>query len=178
MASFIPNITAAWHEEPSHEPLTAIEASFGVIGRALQTVARTQARLDDEQPAAPRFHHLLRVVEAAEERIGGTLDAVLASVPTSLADQHLRRVARDLWVARSIEDGEDAVHFVDALQAWPDLLFLSDAHPEADRVNAMIQFCLDAVIDLQKRDAPAMMALRALPHSAPANGAPSAPTLH
>lgn len=178
MAVFIPNITAVLHEEPSDEPVTAIEASFGVIGRTLHTVVRTQTLLDDEGPTSLRFHHLLRALEAAEERISGTLNAVLAHAPTTPGDQHLRRVARDLWMARSIQDGEDAVHFLDVLQAWPDLLFLSDVHPGADRVNAMIQFCMDAVIDLQKRDAPAMMALRALPRSAPASGAPSAPTLH
>lgn len=176
MAASIRNITAAPHEEPSREPLTAIGASFGAISRALHALARTQALLDGEQPTSGRFHHLLRAVEAAEERIGASLNAVLAGVPTTPADQHLRRVARDLRTARSIEDGEDAVYFVDTLLAWPDLLFLPEAHPEADRLNAMIQFCIDAVVDLQGRYAPPMMALRALPD--PASGAPSAPTLH
>ena len=101
MAASISTITAAMHEEPSREPLTAIEASFGAVSRGLHALARTQALLDDAQPTSSRFHHLLRALEAAEERIGASLNAVLTGVPATAADQHLRRVARDLRTARS-----------------------------------------------------------------------------
>lgn len=115
-------------------------------------------------------------METTEERIGAALHAIRSLVPATDAERHLRRVARDLQIALGIEDGEDALYFLHTLEAWPDILFLSEDVTGAARANALVRFCLDEVAEHQRRCRHAMVTLRALPEAGP--GDSGAPALH
>ena len=106
------------------------------FARRLAALRRDGAALDDEAPWSPGFHRLLRRVEEAERRISDDLAAILASAPVSGTDQHLRSVAWRLKVALSLEDGADSAFYLEALTAWPDLLYVPQEMPEASALNA------------------------------------------
>lgn len=171
-------ITFESQDEASRRRAATIEDMFLLVAQALNGLTLHHAQLDDALPGSPRFHRLLRQVEAAEEHIIAGLDAIMRLQPSTGAQVHLRRFARDLQVALALEDGSDAAYFVNALQAWPDLLFLPTAEAGASEVNALVQFCLNAVIEQQDRRAPSIMALRVLPDAGPTEGTPSALMLH
>lgn len=137
----------------------------------MRVVAQCLAALDGATPWSPAFHEHLRTPEAAEERIDGDLLVILRAKPLFPVDAHLRDLAWKLQMARSLEDGEDSRFYLDRLLAWPELLYLSDDVPGAERLNAATRFCLAAADDRFDRDTPALPA--ACRSFDPAPGAPA-----
>lgn len=161
---------------PSSRRLSEIMRRFLALARRLAALRRDGAALDDEAPWSPGFHRLLRRVEEAERRITGDVAAILASAPVSATDQHLRSVAWRLRVALSLEDRADSAFYLDALTAWPDLLYVPQEEPEAPALNAAIHYCVETIAALYRRDAPPLQMLRVI-DPGPDGGA-AAMTLH
>lgn len=176
MATITPTTSPEADEIPRRARPATIEDMFLIVAQDLHKRTQAQIQLDEALPASPGFHRLMRFVETVEERITGSLAAILSLAPLTVVERHLRHVARDLSIALALEDGEDAVYFLDTLEAWPDLLVLPDEVDGAPRANALVRFCLDQILEQQHRRLPAMLALRTLPDAGPEDT--GAPTLH
>lgn len=156
------------------EPVSPVGRCFLALSRRLRFVAQCTAALDREVPWSPAFHHHLRGLEAAEERIENDLLAILGARPQSPVDLHLQGLAWKLHMARALEDGEDSRFYLDRLLAWPDLLYLAEDVAGAERLNISIRFCLAALSDLSDRDAPSLPMARRFPGPfEPGPGAPA-----
>lgn len=155
-------------------PLSPLARRFLGASRRMRVEAQCLAALDGVEPWSPAFHQHLRVLEVAQERIVGDLLAILNVCPRANADAHLQCLAWKLLMARSLEDGEDSRFYLERLLAWPNLLFLSDDIPGAERLNKSIRFCLAALTELSGRNAPALQRARHLPEpSDPKAGGPA-----
>lgn len=176
MATITPTTSFAADEAACRASPATIEDMFLIVAQDLHKLMQAQTQLDEALPASLGFHRLMRFVETVEGRITGSLAAIRSLPPLTAVERHLRHVARDLSIALALEDGEDAVYFMDTLEAWPDLLVLSDDVDGAPHANALVQLCLDQVWEHHRRCVPAMLTLRTLPDAGPEDT--GAPALH